>query len=82
LTLTPLASAAAALGRRVDIRLAPPHEATKAVKVRKSKPAAKKPAKVVEATRRRRGKLSTALLQPDIAGEDLDFPLTRTLAGT
>ena len=72
LTLTTLASAAAALGRRVDIRLAPPHETTKAVKLKKSKPAAKKPVKVVETAHPRRGKLSAALLQSDITG-DLDF---------
>ena len=48
LTLTTLASAAAALGRRVDIWLAPPCETSKAVKVKKSKLAAKKPVKVVE----------------------------------
>ncbi|MGE5771418.1 MAG: XRE family transcriptional regulator, partial [Hyphomicrobiales bacterium] len=72
LTLTTLASAAAALGRRVDIRLAPPHQTTKAVKVKKNKPAAKKPVKTVEAARPRRGKLSAALLQPDIVGKDLD----------
>lgn len=71
LTLTTLASAAAALGRSVDIRLAPPHETTKAVKV-KGKPAAKKPVEVLETARPRRGKPSTALLQPDITG-DLDF---------
>ena len=72
LTLTTLASAAAALGRRVDIRLAPPHQTTKAVKVKKSKPAAKKPVKTVERAGPRGGKLSAALLQPDITG-DLDF---------
>src|SRR5512139_1140342 len=72
LTLTTLASAAAALGRRVDIRLAPPHETTKAVKVKKNKPATKKPVEVVETARPHRGKLSAALLQPDITG-DLDF---------
>jgi len=39
LTLTTLASAAAALGRRVDIRLTPPGETAKTVKAKKSKPA-------------------------------------------
>jgi antitoxin HicB len=47
LTLTTLASAAAALGRRVDIRLAPP-ETAKTVKAKKSKLTVKKPAKAVE----------------------------------
>mgnify|MGYP001045607189 FL=1 len=50
LTLTTLASAAAALGRRVDIRLTPPGETTKTVKAKKSKPALKKAVKAVEAT--------------------------------
>ena len=50
LTLTTLASAAAALGRRVDIRLTPPGETTKTTKARKSKPALKKAVKAVEAT--------------------------------
>jgi transcriptional regulator with XRE-family HTH domain len=49
LTLTTLASAAAALGRSVDIRLTPAHATTKVVTARKSKPAAKKPVKAVEA---------------------------------
>jgi transcriptional regulator with XRE-family HTH domain len=49
LTLTTLASAAAALGRRVDIRLTPPGETAKTVKAKKSKPAVKKPVKTVEA---------------------------------
>ncbi|MHB1187992.1 XRE family transcriptional regulator [Thiobacillus sp.] len=48
LTLTTLASAAAALGRSVDIRLAPPHGAAKAVKARKGKSAVKKPMKATE----------------------------------
>jgi hypothetical protein len=48
LTLTTLASAASALGRRVDIRLAPPHEA-KTSKAKKNKPVAKKPVKAAEA---------------------------------
>ena len=42
LTLTTLASAAAALGRSVDIRLAPPHETAKTSKAKKNKPVAKK----------------------------------------
>ena len=50
LTLTTLASAAAALGRRVDIRLTPPGETAKTVKAKKSKPAVKKVVKPVEAT--------------------------------
>jgi transcriptional regulator with XRE-family HTH domain len=50
LTLTTLASAAAALGRRVDIRLAPPHETADAIKAGKSKPAIKKSRKTVAAT--------------------------------
>jgi len=49
LTLTTLASAAAALGRRVDIRLAPPHEAAKTRKAKKNKSVAKKPVKAAEA---------------------------------
>lgn len=48
LTLTTLASAAAALGRRVDIRLAPPREAANIRKASKSKPAAKKSVKAAE----------------------------------
>ena len=48
LTLTTLASAAAALGRRVDIRLTSPGETAKAVKAKKSKPAVKKPMKATE----------------------------------
>ena len=48
LTLTTLASAAAALGRRVDIRLTPPGETAKTVKAKKSKPAVKKPMKATE----------------------------------
>jgi len=48
LTLTTLASAAAALGRRVDIRLTPPGETAKAAKSKTSKPAVKKPAKATE----------------------------------
>jgi transcriptional regulator with XRE-family HTH domain len=48
LTLTTLASAAAALGRRVDIRLTPPGETTKAVRAKKNKPAVKKAMKAVE----------------------------------
>lgn len=43
LTLTTLASAAAALGRRIDIRLASPNKAAKAVKAKKGKSAGKKP---------------------------------------
>ena len=50
LTLTTLASGAAALGRRVDIRLTPPGETAKAAKAKKSKPALKKAVKAVEAT--------------------------------
>jgi transcriptional regulator with XRE-family HTH domain len=49
LTLTTLASAAAALGRRVDIRLAPPHGTVKTRKTRKDKPGAKKATKAAEA---------------------------------
>ena len=49
LTLTTLASAAAALGRRVDIRLAPPHQTAKTSKTKKNKPVAKKPMKAAEA---------------------------------
>ena len=49
LTLTTLASAAAALGRSVDIRLAPPHETVKTSKAKKNKPVAKKPMKSTEA---------------------------------
>jgi antitoxin HicB len=49
LTLTTLASAATALGRRVDIRLTPPGETAKAVKAKKSKPTVKKPVKAIEA---------------------------------
>ena len=49
LTLTTLASAAAALGRSVDIRLAPPHETAKRSKTKKNKSVAKKPMKVAEA---------------------------------
>lgn len=41
LTLTTLASAAAALGKRVDIRLAPPQQAAKRT-VKKAKPVVKK----------------------------------------
>ena len=48
LTLTTLASAAAALGRRVDIRLTSPGETAKTVKAKKSKPAVKKPMKATE----------------------------------
>lgn len=48
LTLTTLASAAAALGRRVDIRLTPPGETAKTVKAKKSKPAVKKLTKAAE----------------------------------
>ena len=48
LTLTTLASAAAALGRRVDIRLTPPGETAKSVKARKGKSAVKKPMKATE----------------------------------
>ena len=47
LTLTTLASAAAALGRRVDIRLAP-HEAANIRKASKNKPVAKKSVKTTE----------------------------------
>jgi len=50
LTLTTLASAAAALGRRVDIRLTPLGETAKTVKAKKSKLAVKKPVKAVETT--------------------------------
>jgi transcriptional regulator with XRE-family HTH domain len=50
LTLTTLASAAAALGRRVDIRLTPHGETAKAAKAKKSKPALKKAVKAVEVT--------------------------------
>jgi transcriptional regulator with XRE-family HTH domain len=49
LTLTTLASAAAALGRRVDIRLMPPDETANSTKARKRKPAAKKSMKANEA---------------------------------
>jgi len=48
LTLTTLASAAAALGRRVDIRLTSPGETAKTVKAKKSKSAVKKPMKATE----------------------------------
>ena len=58
LTLTTLVSAAAALGRSVDIRLAPPHETAKTRKARRS---------------RRQDSLSTALLQPDLESEGSDF---------
>ncbi len=64
LTLTTLASAAAALGRGVDIRLAPPHETRKTVKP-KGKPAAKKTVEGVETARPRRGKPSAALPQAE-----------------
>ena len=59
LTLTTLVSAAAALGRSVDIRLAPPHETAKTRKARRS--------------RLGQDSLSTALLQPDLASEGSDF---------
>jgi transcriptional regulator with XRE-family HTH domain len=49
LTLTTLASAAAALGRRVDIRLTSPGVTTKTVKAKRSKPAVKKPVKATAA---------------------------------
>jgi predicted XRE-type DNA-binding protein len=49
LTLTTLASAAAALGQRVDIRLTSPGETAKTAKAKKSKPTVKKQAKAVEA---------------------------------
>jgi predicted XRE-type DNA-binding protein len=49
LTLTTLASAAAALGQRVDIRLTPPGATAKHLKDKKSKPAVKKLAKAAEA---------------------------------
>jgi antitoxin HicB len=49
LTLTTLASAAAALGQRVDIQLAPPHDTSKTTLPRKRNPVVKKPIKAVEA---------------------------------
>ncbi|MHB1084912.1 MAG: XRE family transcriptional regulator [Thiobacillus sp.] len=49
LTLTTLASAAAALGLRVDIRLAPPNETAQTVKAKRSKSAVKKAVKAVDA---------------------------------
>jgi antitoxin HicB len=59
LTLTTLVSAAAALGRSVDIRLAPPHETAKTRMARRSGLG--------------QDSLSTALLQPDLASEGSDF---------